>query len=326
MNDSNFTITAARRRARRRLLALGIALAAIVAAEIALADESPAVRRLPPVTDAVAEAPIIIVRSDAPVAEAAPDTALKFKVTAEPNRLASIAIADATPARDSQVTYPEQNSFLDEFHRPGRGGPIQLLSQQEPIADVTTRFQPLRIAAAQEPVTAEPTPPPADDADSEKDSDEDSPAKKKEGEQQKFGQKPVNNSLQFLRTQDVLLKPGSWQFDTGFAYTLFDDDFPAPVFDGGGNIVDVVQARVRQRLVYSPLAFRYGWSDNVQVFGVLAGRILEYPDLDDRCQSVDQLGRHRRSHGRIEPSLARRAGRIPGRHRNVRVYRAHRRF
>src|SRR5262249_37106755 len=88
--------------------------------------------------------------------------------------------------------------------------------------------------------------------------------------QQRYGKEPVSNTLQFLRNQDVLLDPGSWQFDVGFNYTLFDTQFPAFSTNPSTNDVDnVVQGTIRQRLLYSPFAFRYGLYKNVQVFGVL---------------------------------------------------------
>jgi hypothetical protein len=93
--------------------------------------------------------------------------------------------------------------------------------------------------------------------------------KKKDGEPQKFGREPESNTMQFLRTQDVLLKPCTWQFDTGFAYAHFDNPFPVGIRDAGGNLTGVVQGDLRRRLIFSPLAFRYGWSENVQLFGAL---------------------------------------------------------
>lgn len=88
-------------------------------------------------------------------------------------------------------------------------------------------------------------------------------------EGKEIGQAPVNNNLQFLRTQDVLLAKGKWQADMGLAYTLFDNDFPVPVVDHNGNIVSVTEGHIRTRLLYSPFGVRYGLTENVQVFGVL---------------------------------------------------------
>ena len=89
------------------------------------------------------------------------------------------------------------------------------------------------------------------------------------GEPQTYGQAPTNNALQFLRQVDVLLKPGKWQFDTGFLYTYFANDFPVPLFAGGPDVVNVVEAEVRRRLLYTPLAVRYGLRKNVQLFASL---------------------------------------------------------
>lgn len=88
-------------------------------------------------------------------------------------------------------------------------------------------------------------------------------------DEQTYGQAPTNNSLQFLRQVDVLLKPGKWQFDTGFLYTLFSNDFPLPLYSGGPEVTNVVEAEVRRRLLYTPLAVRYGFRKNIQLFAVL---------------------------------------------------------
>ena len=90
------------------------------------------------------------------------------------------------------------------------------------------------------------------------------------GEPQTYGQAPTNNALQFLRDVDVLLAPGAWQADTGFVYTHFANDFPLALIDPvGGDVVGVEEAEVRRRLLYTPLAVRYGLSTNVQLFAAL---------------------------------------------------------
>ncbi len=78
---------------------------------------------------------------------------------------------------------------------------------------------------------------------------------------QKLGEAPPDTHLDFLRQQSVLLKPCEWQWDIGFTYVHFDTTFP--------NIVlpdQAVEGHDRQRLIYMPLAIRYGWSDRVQLF------------------------------------------------------------
>jgi hypothetical protein len=91
----------------------------------------------------------------------------------------------------------------------------------------------------------------------------------KKDDEQTYGQAPTDNALQFLRDVDVLLKPGAWQADTGFAYTLFADDFPLPILGPGGEVIDVVAAETRRRLLYTPLAVRYGLRKNIQLFASL---------------------------------------------------------
>jgi len=126
------------------------------------------------------------------------------------------------------------------------------------------------------PVKTQPTVRPAAQAGSQQPDTNSQEEEKKEGEEpaeggepRTYGRAPENNTLQFLRTEDVLLKPGAWQFDTGFVYTLFDNDFPLPVVNGSGQLVNVVEAHLRRRLLYTPLAVRYGWSKNVQLFSFL---------------------------------------------------------
>lgn len=85
-----------------------------------------------------------------------------------------------------------------------------------------------------------------------------------------FGRRPESNALQFLRSQDVLLKPGAWQFDTGLAYTHFENSFPVPITDPvTGDMIGVANGLVRRRLLYTPLAVRYGLTKNVQLFATL---------------------------------------------------------
>lgn len=87
---------------------------------------------------------------------------------------------------------------------------------------------------------------------------------------QTYGQKPPpsNNTLQFLRRQAVLLKPGDMQVDTGVIYTLFNQNIPVPVTTNG-VITNVLPGRVDRRLLYSPFAARLGLTERVQLFGFL---------------------------------------------------------
>ncbi len=254
--------TAISRGARAALLMLAVSHALTTAR----AAEPEALRRLPPVSDLNSAALL-----PAPPPKVVPP-------------------ADATtPAKrpDPGVVHPEHPDFQNQL-APDDGPPLRQTSRQEPVKKLSAQpalhFQipndPLRVAAKQDPDNGSPkspfsdepempTPPPPDNPSADAPAASQDPLKKKDGEPQTFGPKPVSNSLQFLRTQDVLLNPGDYQVDTGFAYTLFDNSFPATITDGGGNVVDVVKARERDRLVYTPLAVRYGWSKNVQLFGIL---------------------------------------------------------
>ncbi len=69
----------------------------------------------------------------------------------------------------------------------------------------------------------------------------------------------VNREM-FLRTQSPLLKPGTYQVDTGVAYTDFQYEFPSV----NGNSVERID--LRRRTIVSPFAFRYGLNSRTQVF------------------------------------------------------------
>lgn len=209
-------------------------MAAYLAARLAVADDSTGIKRLPPVSPAAA-----------------------------PGLLPASAANELPGERggDAPDSHSERAAFLEETTVQGAASQIQRVSHEAPTFDYEADANPFQFTAQESAAEA------AEPEKKEEVAGE--PVPKRPGEPQTFGQRPTNYSLQFLRTQDVLLDPGSWQFDTGFAYTNFDDDFPVGIDGGGGTLVGVVQGRVRTRLIYSPLAFRYGWSNNVQAFGVL---------------------------------------------------------
>jgi hypothetical protein len=138
---------------------------------------------------------------------------------------------------------------------------VQPASLQEPAA------KPFSLTKVpEEPATSKDAKPNGGD-----DAKESAAGEKKEGQAPlTFGRRPESNALQFLRTQDVLLAEGAWQFDTGLVYTLFENIFPVPVFDEvTGDLVGVADGQVRRRLLYTPLATRYGLTKNIQVFANL---------------------------------------------------------
>jgi len=77
---------------------------------------------------------------------------------------------------------------------------------------------------------------------------------------QKLGEAPPETNLEFLRKETVLLKPCEWQMDIGFSYLVFDNHF-TDVVQG-----TLVETRLRRRLLTTPLEFRYGLFDRVQLF------------------------------------------------------------
>ncbi len=201
--------------------------------------------------------------------------------------VASPAVGYLLSDEPGSVVFPEQRDSLAP-NRLAPGAPaLALMSREEPVVDHQPTYQLLRFVEAPDP-PHQPTerdasspfgdelkpPEPPDPLDGSKTTDtdggqENEDGEDEDGEPQTYGQEPVSNSLQFLREQDVLLNPGDWQFDTGFMYTLFDDDYPLAVVNGGGDVVGVVQGRIRDRLIFSPLAFRYGLNKNVQLFSAL---------------------------------------------------------
>ncbi len=81
----------------------------------------------------------------------------------------------------------------------------------------------------------------------------------------KLGNKPEDNTLEFLRTQTVLLKPGDSQCDVGLNYFFTDTSFPVLLTDGT-NIVGVTDASFRVRQLTVPIEYRTGLTKRVQGF------------------------------------------------------------
>jgi hypothetical protein len=231
--------------ARWRVLALGWGL--LVGSSPLFADEWTPLRRLPPVS---AQAPV------------------SGQAVVRPER--------------EPIELPENAPpLLDRYggkYREASGPILRLPSISEITSPVGPSFGPsdgsIRLTSMLEPAVEAPPAPdlPEKPADDSKDDDAtDSAQAKQDGQTPPtFGRKPESYALQFLRSQDVLLAPGAWQLDTGAVYTHFNRDFPVPVIDNGtGDVVDVLTGQVRRRLFYTPLAVRYGWSRNVQLFSTL---------------------------------------------------------
>lgn len=80
-----------------------------------------------------------------------------------------------------------------------------------------------------------------------------------------IGTAPEDNTLDFLRTQTVLLAPGKHQFDIGLEYTLTENQFPILRDAGGGQIfVDEVEFKARELAV--PMELRMGLLRRLQGF------------------------------------------------------------
>jgi hypothetical protein len=83
---------------------------------------------------------------------------------------------------------------------------------------------------------------------------------------EKLGTKPEDNSLQFLRAETVLLKPGDSQFDIGLQYLFSENVFPILISNQAGDIVGVDEVSFRGRELAVPMEYRVGLLPKVQGF------------------------------------------------------------
>jgi hypothetical protein len=83
---------------------------------------------------------------------------------------------------------------------------------------------------------------------------------------ERVGEAPEDRSLQFLRTETVLLEPGESQCDVGINYLLTENDFPILLTDDMNNIVAVDEVDFRIRELTVPFEYRIGLLPRVQGF------------------------------------------------------------
>jgi hypothetical protein len=83
---------------------------------------------------------------------------------------------------------------------------------------------------------------------------------------ERLGEAPEDRSLDFLRTETVLLEPGESQCDVGITYLLTENEFPILLTDGMGEIVAVDEVDFRIRELSVPLEYRMGLLPRVQGF------------------------------------------------------------
>lgn len=260
--------------ARPCLIALAFALLIALYPALGWADEQRSMSRLPPVAGKGYAPPAIEPAQAPPEAEMAAaspvissDTTSNVPASTRPGKALfptnrpfgrffgarQLPVQDPPPEAPSILSAPSEKSLFDPA--------VQLASLQE------SAVKPFVLAKVpDEPDTSK---------DAKAKTDEGAKASeagaKKDGQEPlTFGRRPESNALQFLRTQDVLLAEGAWQFDTGLVYTLFENSFPIPVLDEiTGDLVGVADAQVRRRLLYTPLATRYGLTRNIQLFANL---------------------------------------------------------
>jgi len=249
------------RSARPCLVALAFALSIAFQPEAGQAEEPWSISRLPPVDQKPVATAVVGASESSPgtvhdIQSNAPGSSQRGKALFQMGR--PRLFGGLRPAK------PESSLLSPNAPAPDTGlfdPAVQPASLQEPAA------KPFSLAKVpEEPDTTK-------DVKSNGDDDAKAPAagEKKDGTPPiTFGRRPESNALQFLRTQDVLLAEGAWQFDTGLVYTLFENIFPVPVFDEAtGDLIGVADGQVRRRLLYTPLATRYGLTKNIQLFANL---------------------------------------------------------
>jgi len=86
------------------------------------------------------------------------------------------------------------------------------------------------------------------------------------GEVEKLGDAPTSSTLEFLRQEAILLKPGEHQVDWGLSYSVYNLNAALPVVNKSGDIVGVANERIRLQLMTIPFAVRYGLCDGLQAY------------------------------------------------------------
>ena len=76
-----------------------------------------------------------------------------------------------------------------------------------------------------------------------------------------YGERPIDNTRAFLRSQTPFVQPGKWQFDFGATYSVFESDLP---FISGSTLTEV---NATLRRIDAPVGFRYGLTERLQLFG-----------------------------------------------------------
>jgi hypothetical protein len=89
----------------------------------------------------------------------------------------------------------------------------------------------------------------------------------------KLGEKPVDNSLEFLRAETVLLKPGKYQFDIGIQYQIQERNFPVLLTSGAAapgiaSIPGTHPGSVSVSPAPNALPGAYGGNVNIEQVGV----------------------------------------------------------
>ena len=142
--------------------------------------------------------------------------------------------------------------------------PAHLANEIPDTPAFVSTADPLNITIGAVLMADQTTPPPAPGADSSAAGQSGAPGSF--GEVEKLGDAPPSNTLEFLRQQAILLKPGQWQFDWGLAYSVFNFNAAVPIVNHSGAIVGVANERERLQLLTIPFAARYGICDGLQAY------------------------------------------------------------
>jgi hypothetical protein len=181
---------------------------------------------------------------------------------------------DATLGTVGDLGSVVRSSSLVHQLTPASNKPVRRLPSIETIAppqdarlaaylqEVSPQPEDLNINAQGQPVLPpDPATTGEDTANTEGEGESDSLA-----DAEKLGEEPEDNTLEFLRTETVLLKPGDTQCDVGLNYLLTETEFPILLADDMGDIVGVDEVNFRIRELTLPIEYRMGLHPRVQGF------------------------------------------------------------
>lgn len=101
-----------------------------------------------------------------------------------------------------------------------------------------------------------------------------------------IGQRPPENTNEWLaRDTNLLLKPGQVQTEVGALYAR-QEVATIAVLPTGAPVLE----RIRSRTFIVPFSIRYGWSENLEVFGVVPFGVSYFERDNVLTESTDEAG------------------------------------